>query len=123
MDRPQGLWRSAIEATSTTPIATGVLSPPSTPTPSGSPPWLDPAGHVLTFAVLGFAARRTDLWATQAGRLGAMTWFAASTEVLQHAQLQRTGALDDLAADVVGAAAGLAIASLLAEGQSRLAAR
>jgi VanZ family protein len=79
----------------------------------------DKVTHLLTFAVLALSGR----WAAVPvlPLLGGLTAYAAATEVLQAVlPIKRHGDLRDLAADLVGVLAGLALSWAVARWRSRV---
>ncbi len=79
----------------------------------------DKIGHLLTFAALALAGRWAGLPAL--GLLVGLTAYAAITEVLQAVlPINRHGDLRDLAADVGGVLAGLALGWAVARWRSRV---
>jgi hypothetical protein len=80
----------------------------------------DKVGHLLTFAALALAGR----WAGMPvlGLLVGLTAYAVATEVLQAVlPINRHGDLRDLAADVGGVLAGLAVSWAVVRWRSRAA--
>ena len=78
----------------------------------------DKVTHLLTFAVLALSGR----WAgvPTLPLLGGLTAYAAATEVLQAVlPINRHGDLRDLAADLAGVLAGLAVSWAVARWRSR----